>query len=352
MIPESNIQYTDGVQTVPVRVLVFNHRLHLYTTATDSLLRSEELKRCTIETKDTLQYLYLHGPTGPCIFYNSDIPFATLISDELKNYSGSRINQLINKKMLLITGFILLLLAGVWLLLLYLLPWLGMRVITAEQEQVIGDNICQSVVLHQPENTGLSQLVQAYAGELQLSKNYHIRTIVISSPEINAFALPGGTVVLYTGLLDHMQTSEELAALLSHEASHINGRHSLRALLKETSLATLAGWISSGSSALTAMVIRNAMDVKKLSYSRTLEREADAQGMQLLAYNRVSPQAMVLLLQHLQQAEQTIAVALLGTHPLTQQRIQAAQLFVQNNGNSMYTTNASLQNLWHYIKSK
>ena len=73
---------------------------------------------------------------------------------------------------------------------------------------------------------------------------YRIRLTVVDRPAINAFALPGGQVVVFRGLLEATETSEQLAGVLAHELQHIYKQHSTRALLEQASTSLLIAAVS------------------------------------------------------------------------------------------------------------
>ena len=72
-----------------------------------------------------------------------------------------------------------------------------------------------------------TKLLQEFARSMQLSNNYPIKLTVVKNKEVNAYAIPGGNIVVYSGILKAMRSPDELAALLGHETAHINERHSL-----------------------------------------------------------------------------------------------------------------------------
>jgi len=63
---------------------------------------------------------------------------------------------------------------------------------------------------------------------------YRIRVLCSNNPMINAFAAPGGTVVVFRGLLEEIESPEELAGVLAHEIQHVTHKHATRALMRET----------------------------------------------------------------------------------------------------------------------
>lgn len=122
--------------------------------------------------------------------------------------------------------------------------------------------------------------------------NLIYRFTVLDSPEINAFALPGGYIYINRGLMAYMSSEEELAAVLGHEIGHVTARHSV----KQYSQAQLMGVLSAAieiNSGRTAGDIANLASGALLSgYGREMELEADDLGAQYIYQDGYSPQGM------------------------------------------------------------
>jgi beta-barrel assembly-enhancing protease len=171
-----------------------------------------------------------------------------------------------------------------------------------------------------------TKLVQKFVDKMELDNKKKIKITVVNSYEVNAFALPSGHVVVYTGILDQMERYEELAALVSHEVSHINKRHSMRALLRELSGQLFFSAILGDVSRFTDILMSNANELKGLSYSRNLETEADREGMKLMRKNKINIVGFQLLFERLSAVTKGAEPPeFLNTHPLSSDRIKAAK---------------------------
>lgn len=104
------------------------------------------------------------------------------------------------------------------------------------------------------------------------------------------------------GVFDKMESYEELMALLAHEVSHINKRHSMLALLREYSGSMFLSAIVEDISKFTDILITSANKLDGLSYSRELEEEADREGLRLMPLNKVNPIGFRLLFESLNDA--------------------------------------------------
>ncbi len=190
----------------------------------------------------------------------------------------------------------------------------------------IGETYYYEYMRYADVHADKTRLVQKFANRLKLDNQKKIRITVVNSWEVNAFALPSGHVVVYTGILDKMERYEELAALLTHEVSHVNQRHSMRALLRELSGKLFLSAILGDVSRFTDILISNADQLKGLSYSRKLETEADTEGMKLMKKNQVNSIGFQLLFEKLSQETRGMEPPeFLNTHPLSKDRIRAAK---------------------------
>lgn len=119
---------------------------------------------------------------------------------------------------------------------------------------------------------------------------------VLDDPVINAFALPGGYIYVTRGILGHMGSEAELAAVLGHEIGHVTARHGVNRLSK----AQLAN-IGLGVGAVLApelarslgSLAQQGMQLLFLKYSRDDERQADALGFRYVDYVGYNPEAFV-----------------------------------------------------------
>jgi metalloendopeptidase OMA1, mitochondrial len=157
--------------------------------------------------------------------------------------------------------------------------------------------------------------------------------VVFESDELNAFALPGGKVGVYTGILKLAETNDELAAVIGHEIAHVSSRHSGERMSQQM--------IASGAQ-LGSEVFMEAKDVDPekramartalgvttmvaaiLPYSRLHESEADAIGLRFAAGAGYDPRAAITFWQRMQRANQgqQKPPEFLSTHPSDETRI-------------------------------
>lgn len=191
----------------------------------------------------------------------------------------------------------------------------------------LGDAMFQGMSAGLREDAARSERLQAFGDRLTVAPTFRPRYHVVDDAQVNAFALPGGHIVVYTGLLDRMATPEQLAALLAHEGTHVERRHSTRSIARSLSGNVFLAVVVGDAAGLIGAAAGKADELRGLHYSRALESEADAVGMERMAADSVDPRGMVRLLQLLQEeaGDMPEAMAFLSSHPLTQERIAAAE---------------------------
>jgi len=141
---------------------------------------------------------------------------------------------------------------------------------------------------------------------------------VLDSPEINAFALPGGYVYVTRGIMAYLDSEAELAGVIGHEIGHVTARHGAQRATREQAAgigvvaATILGAVLEvggvgGASNLASQLSQTAASGYIASYSRDQETQADELGAEYLSRNRYDPQNMVEVIQALKNQEQFAA---------------------------------------------
>ncbi len=172
------------------------------------------------------------------------------------------------------------------------------------------------------------------------SRRYALHFHVANDPVINAFALPGGYVVINSGLILNAKTATELQGVLGHEISHVTQQHGLRAVIRSTGIYVIAQTLIGDASGLIAVAANAGPLLLNMKYSRDFEREADAKGFDLLKRAQIDPRGMVAFFRTVQ-AEQKkqmdkipdenarrameAAQGFIGSHPETVERIATLQ---------------------------
>jgi predicted Zn-dependent protease len=148
---------------------------------------------------------------------------------------------------------------------------------------------------------------------------------VLSTKELNAYCMPGGKIMVYTGLIDQLKLSDdELSAVIGHEIGHALREHSRervsRAYAQQLALTGVAVAAGVGQGTLDlANAVANV--TFQLPHSREQEAEADRIGLELMARAGYDPHAAVSVWQKMEQANTSSPPEFLSTHPSSQSRI-------------------------------
>lgn len=192
-----------------------------------------------------------------------------------------------------------------------------------------------------PDSDERVQLVRRIGGrlldELDLSKEpWKFSFDVISNSQINAFALPGGPIFLFSGLIDNMKTEDELAAVMAHEIAHVTREHWAYAYAEQQKrdllLVGLALIFRTNSTVNNLLSITGDM-VVGLPYSRKHESESDTIGLRTLGSARFNPNGMVDVFEMMaKKAGGGSTPEFLRTHPTESTRIKKVRDQIQAMG--------------------
>ncbi|WP_252271705.1 M48 family metalloprotease [Pseudomonas subflava] len=173
-------------------------------------------------------------------------------------------------------------------------------VMMSEQQEIeLGRNYAEEIAKQYPRYA--DEKLQAYVqgvGE-RVARNSHrsnldYRFTVVDSPDINAFAIPGGHIYIHRGLMAYLGSEAELAAVLGHEVGHVTARHSVRQQSQSTAWNILGQAVAIGTGVGAAGDVTNVLGSAFVrGYGRDMELEADGFGAQYLARSGYDPQAMI-----------------------------------------------------------
>jgi predicted Zn-dependent protease len=164
---------------------------------------------------------------------------------------------------------------------------------------------------------GIDQIAsRLFAGLDSVQYDYHFR--VIRNEEPNAFTLPGGRIIIHSGLIQFCEGPAELAAVIAHEIGHAEQRHVVDRLMAEVGMSVLLSFISGGDPSvvhqLSAWLLSNV-------FSRSQEREADAFAHALLVKASISPHHLGAFFERIDEQENGLDLSWLSTHPSHDERV-------------------------------
>jgi len=170
--------------------------------------------------------------------------------------------------------------------------------------------------------------------------SFDYRFFVVDEDQLNAFSVPGGSIYVYTGLIERTKNTDELAGVLGHEITHAKNHHMARAsgpdAVSILSLLAMVALARSGSGAQAAGMVGQAVSAtRQLAFSRQLEMEADTLGTRYMAAAGYDPKGTIEFLKILDQERALNPVdvpAYILSHPISQERIANAELVVKSLG--------------------
>lgn len=215
-----------------------------------------------------------------------------------------------------------------------LLLWLGSDVIVEwavaripiEWEQKLGEAVYQdflskeTVLKEGPAVGAVEEMTQRMTAKIP-DNPYHFKVSVVQSPVVNAFALPGGYVVVFTGLIKKAESGEEVAGVLSHELNHVLQRHGMERMVKMLGLAAVVSIVVGDQQGLIGLARQLGLELATLKFGRAQETEADVTGIKLLSDARIAPDGMIRFFERLSDNDKG-RVELFSTHPMSAARAE------------------------------
>ena len=198
---------------------------------------------------------------------------------------------------------------------------------------------------------------------------YAFRFHIARDARINAFALPGGQIVLHDALVLRADSAEELLGVLAHEISHVTERHGTRNLIASAGIALMVQALLGDAGGLLSTIATAAPFLLTQKYSREFETEADQHGFDLLTRASIDPRGMVRFFEKMKQEEDKVREKIreqagdgaadtlgrlpefLSTHPATDARITRLQALVARSRAPYRDLNAAFHALKERVRA-
>lgn len=189
------------------------------------------------------------------------------------------------------------------------------------EQLAVSDNATDRAYVQCIADAIITQLPEPYA-------SYSWELELFDEEELNAFAMPGGQIGIFTGIFEAAQTQDQLAAVMGHEIAHVTIGHSLKRANSQTAaqLGVMVG-------AIASEVVRDNVGLILLGtqlglllpYSRSQEAEADVVGLELMARAGFKPAASMELWRNMADEKSAQMPAFLSSHPSHSARISGLQ---------------------------
>src|SRR5688500_17002915 len=239
------------------------------------------------------------------------------------------------------------------------------RQVPASWEQQLGKTAfgqyqVQADVIQDPRTTKLLADLTDVLTQALPDSRYQFHFYVVRNPALNAFALPGGYVVLNSELVLRAESAEEVLGVLAHEISHVTAQHGTRNLIASAGLYLTVQAALGDASGLLATLAGAAPFLLSQKYSRGFENEADSQGFDLLQRAQIDGRGMVSFFEKVKAEEEKMRAKareqvgegagavlteipeFLATHPATDSRIERMREKVAQQHGSYRDLNAKI----------
>lgn len=219
------------------------------------------------------------------------------------------------------------------------------KAVPVDWEIKAGDKLFEQIVagkrlVKDPEmESQLQQITEPLLAGIK-DNRYPLKFHVIEDATLNAFAMPGGNVVLHSGLLMAADSPEEVAGVLGHEIAHVTQRHSIRSIISSAGLYLVLQAMIGDVTSLVAVLANNSAFLLDRKFSRDFERESDDHGWDYLIAANIKPEGMITFFTKMQEEEKRMrekmkeatsidvdpgAFEVLSTHPATEERMKNLQ---------------------------
>ncbi len=196
-----------------------------------------------------------------------------------KNVNAPAVRPL--REFAILTGGVLAALIVIYVLLGFALEWVVVPRIPQSVERSLGELFLGNYAVEDSPETKYLQGILDRLVEHEPSQTLDFQLHVEEDSMVNAMALPGGHIVLYRGLLDRVESENELAMILGHELGHFAKRHHLEGLGRGLVLWVLSTTLLGDQSGITQFLQDGLIKVES-RFSQRQEREVDEYGLHLL----------------------------------------------------------------------
>jgi Zn-dependent protease with chaperone function len=294
-------------------------------------------------------YEFTYGNYPPQLLRISSSSFADELEERIQKGS-KRVNV---GKMAPLLKVLLFFIAFLIIAYFLLVPWIASALASrfpVSYEKSIGDQTFNAMKADFVLDEKRTAYINEFFREMKVPSRYDVQIVVVKGNMVNAFALPGGHIVVYDQLLDKLDSYPQLASLLAHEFTHVQNRHTVKTLLRQLGSKVFLSLIVGDATAVGGVIINNADELKSLSYSRALEKEADDNGARLLADRKIDCSGFVTLFEVLKkETKGAVTSEWISSHPNLDKRIKN----IQNNPfckSSVSQTDSTLYHLFLKLK--
>lgn len=233
-------------------------------------------------------------------------------------------------------------------------------------ESKAGDVIYSSIqtsskIVQSDEVSNALKTVTAPLLESVKDSGYEFKLHIAEDDDLNAFAVPGGHVIIHSSVILRAENAEELLGVLGHEIAHVTKRHSVKQIFSVLGIYFVFDVFFGNFAGTFAALTQAAPYLLQQGFSRDHEREADDQGFEYLIAANINPSGMVTFFKRLNEEEGKNSVSssiekhlnFLSTHPGTEERIAALEEKVKAHAGTKYRdVSAGFKELQEKLKAE
>jgi Zn-dependent protease with chaperone function len=325
--PPAAIVFFDGASSRPRIVnLVFGAALEICEDGAAPVLWAYDDIRQADSPAGMLRVNCLSAPSLARLEIRDNAMAAALVA----RCAGLHENRLDGRATLKIVGWSLAALVSLVLVVTFAIPFAADRLATlvpqalerrlgdaaaSQIKTIVGGKSCNAAAGQKAFDKLVGTLREA--GGLDAS----VISSVVATPVPNALALPGGQMLLFSGLLDKAESPDEIAGVLAHELGHLKHRDNLRNMIHDGSTSFLIGLLF-GDVTGSSTVIFVTRTLMSSSYSRDVEHSADTFSMDLMQGLGRPTKPMGELLFRVTGKQGDSGLSILASHPLTEDRLK------------------------------
>lgn len=214
--------------------------------------------------------------------------------------------------------------------------WFGIDEKYIKLEQEVGDALWDLIESSETISTDTQsvKVVDSIVNQIIVCnelENIRIIPHVIEKLQVNAFALPGGHLVVHSALIEKVETQEQLAGVIAHEISHITEGHISKKLIKEFGVAILSGATGGGEGARQVLTFLSSR-----AYDRNLESDADMQAVEFLHNAQIDPLGLAEFMEIMAESDLPTELDWISTHPSSEERAVEIKKRVSELPNQVY----------------
>lgn len=233
------------------------------------------------------------------------------------------------------------------------IEWLHIREFKQKKQRQLSHLVLEAYKQDRSEYTDDSTLlaIKIIRDKICLANHIDTSTVqihVFKDGLVNAFAIPGGQMIINSSLVNLCDSSDMLAGVMAHEIAHIKLNHISKKLAQEIGLSTVI--MATGGSGNYTVIKKILYNLSSTGFDRSKEAEADETAVTYLCNAGIDPKPLAEFLQKMMDRNLTVEIPeLLNTHPATIKRVQAIIIAAKKYNNRQYLS-ALPPAEWNHLK--